>query len=122
MRELTCDLIVADHPTLNGRIYSEQSLKGFVDRCNADRMFVTLGFSEGSTLRLSDVVARANRFVLSVSGTVSAEVEVLPNSPVNEIMFDQFDFSPMVMGTVDPDGNVRDGIVMYWALTPKEEQ
>jgi hypothetical protein len=123
MKSVTCDLIVAGKPTINERVYSEECLCGFVRQCNThlDGMFTTLGFDEGSQLRLSSVVATVRNFSLSVSGTVVADIEVLPHSPVTEAMLDTFDFSPMVMGTVDSDGIVRDAVVTYWTLTPKEE-
>lgn len=124
MREITCDLIVADKPTINGRVYPKGVLEEFVRQCNSGKeMFVTDSFDGGSMLSLERTVGLANAFVLTEEGTIRASIELLPHSPIPENLLNMCDFSPMVMAErVERDGDTEtivEARVVYWALTPK---
>ena len=125
MRKVTCECIVADTPTVNGRIYPRTLLEKFVLSCNDRLMVITDNLDNGGGCRLSDIIATAQDFSLTEEGRIEAVVEVLPNSRIAEELLEQVNFSPMVIGDViyDSSGSqvVEDTArVTHFALTPKQ--
>ncbi|MBV9125643.1 MAG: hypothetical protein JO112_20020 [Planctomycetes bacterium] len=128
-----CDLIRADEPTINGRIYPKELMERFVRECNdLGEVYVT-GEFKGASLQLSDVIGRATEFRMSASGTIGATLEMLPVSSFKEIsteslkkLLDRSNFSPMVISQTpierDEKGRevIKDAKIAYFALTPKD--
>lgn len=123
-RSVTCTVIEADKPTVNKRIYPRHVLESFVEQCNRGTIFVTDRL-EGTSVALSNVVARATDFALDPpSGRIVATIETIatPAGQTIEQIIDHLEFSPMVIGSVDADGVIQDDAkVAYFALTPKEK-
>ena len=123
MKEVVCELIVADQPTTNGRIYRRDALeKALYEYNKLPERLVSSDFDEGTTLSIRKVVGRAYDFKLNEDGKITAKIEFIPEThgEMLEKMMDHLDFSPMSSGREDEDGVVHDLKFCYFALTPKD--
>jgi hypothetical protein len=128
--KIVCDLIQADVPTLNGRIYSkkimEQCIENTQEKIKNRQLFITQTDkpSPKGIVNLEDCCAVITELKLNENNKFEITVESL--SGFKGPMFDKFikycDVSPFGIGTVDQNNNIgEDYKLISFNLYPKQK-
>lgn len=121
---VTCTVIEADKPTINGRIYPRAVLEKAVEEYNRLGTSFVMPELNGTRVSLNKVIATSNDFKLTDDGKIVATIQFIDPLPEEaaELLLKMCDFSPMSMGTVNDAGEIQDDLKFaYFALTPKEK-
>lgn len=117
MATLTCELIQADKPTANNRVYSTKVLERMVEQINEEarhgKMFGELGFNTETKVSISDVSHMVEPTARLENGKLVVDVTPL-NTPAGRLLQQSLDAQetltlfPIGMGYTDEDGIIAD--------------
>jgi len=110
--KITADCgMVADKPTINGRIYPKEVLEEAVKKYNqSNDKLGQYGFSENSKIDLSKVTHETEEVRLEDDGSVVANIKLL-NTPYGNMVYDMIKDDAAVVGPVFL-GNIDDNFIV----------
>jgi hypothetical protein len=121
---LVVKIAEADTPNKNQRVYPREELEKIT---KMERVFVTMGYCEGASVNLDQVVGQVGNFKFDDKGNLLAELAIMktPNGKIIEELIaagSQFDYRTAGIATLEPqeDGTsvVRDFRPAYVAVLP----
>lgn len=116
---LTCDLIIADQPTVNNRIYSKEIMLEIIDGFNKNEYKLgelsqnTDEISSRKDVRLEFVSHKCKNLRINSDGKFEAEIEpVGPQAKIlkelNKNNKDQLQLFPRIIGVVDKNNQIAE--------------